>query len=165
MRAQHSRYDWPMRSRPTPGQLEVWRAFLEAHHAITNALTHELEESGLPIGFYDVLVQLTEAGAAGMRMADLARKVLISKSGLTRLIDRMNEAGLVVRVPSPEDARGFHVVATQEGRAALRRASPIHLRGVARHFTSLLSDQELAVIGEAMARVTLGGRAPVPPPK
>lgn len=149
-----AQYDWIVRSRPTRGQLKVWRAFLEAHHAITNTLSVELEVSGLSIGFYDVLVQLTEAGTDGLRMADLARRVLISKSGLTRLIDRMNGAGLVVRVPSPEDARGLRVLATPEGRAALRWASPIHLRGIATHFTSLLSEHELAVIGEALARVT-----------
>ena len=116
-------------------------------------LAEELEEAGLPIGFYDVLIQLTEAEPGGLRMADLARRVLLSKSGLTRLVDRMVGQGLVRRRPSPEDGRGFYVVVTQHGRLALRRASPVHLRGIATHFTSLLTDDEMRVITNAMSRV------------
>lgn len=142
-----------MKARPTRDQLAAWRAFLDAHHAVTNVLADELEEIGLPIGFYDVLVQLTEAGPKGLRMADLAKKVLISKSGLTRLVDRMDRANLVTRIPSTEDARGFYVVATPEGQAALRRASPTHLRGVADHFTSLLTEHETSLLSSALRRI------------
>jgi DNA-binding MarR family transcriptional regulator len=142
-----------MRARPTRDELAAWRAFLEAHHAVMAVLGDELEEIGLPIGFYDVLVQLTEAEPGGLRMADLARRVLLSKSGLTRLVDRMVGQGLVRRRPSPEDGRGFYVVVTQFGRSALRRTSPHHLRGIANHFTSLLTDDELRVIANAMTRV------------
>jgi DNA-binding MarR family transcriptional regulator len=141
-----------MKSRPTRVELAAWRAFLEAHHAVMAVLGEELEEIGLPIGFYDVLVQLTEA-ERGLRMAELARRVLLSKSGLTRLVDRMVGQGLVRRRPSPEDGRGYYVVATTLGRNALRRASPGHLRGVANHFTSLLTADELTVITRAMNRV------------
>ena len=141
-----------MKSRPTREELAAWRAFLEAHHAVMAVLGEELEEIGLPIGFYDVLVQLTVA-EHGLRMAELARRVLLSKSGLTRLVDRMAGQGLVRRQPSPEDGRGFYVVATDLGRSALRRASPGHLRGVANHFTSLLTAAELPVITRAMKRV------------
>jgi DNA-binding MarR family transcriptional regulator len=141
-----------MKSRPTRAELAAWRAFLEAHHAVMAVLGEELEEIGLPIGFYDVLVQLTEA-ERGLRMAELARRVLLSKSGLTRLVDRMAGQGLVRRRPSPEDGRGYYVVATTLGRNALRRASPGHLRGVANHFTSLLTADELTVITRAMNRV------------
>ena len=142
-----------MKVRPTRDKLAAWRAFLEAHHAVTNILADELEEIGLPIGFYDVLVQLTEAGSNGLRMADLARKVLISKSGLTRLVDRMEAAGLVTRQSSPEDARGFYVLPTEVGVQALRKATPTHLRGVNAHFTSLLSTDELELIEVMMTRV------------
>ena len=150
---QHSIYDVDMNTRPTREGLAAWRAFLEAHHAVTTVLAEELDEIGLPIGFYDVLVQLTEAELAGLRMADLARRVLLSKSGLTRLVDRMAREGLVARRPSPEDGRGYYVIATPVGRTALRKASPDHLRGVAKHFTSLLTDDELAMITNAMTRV------------
>lgn len=142
-----------MSPRPTSDELAAWRAFLEAHHAVMAVLGEELEEIGLPIGFYDVLVQLTEAEPRGLRMADLARRVLLSKSGLTRLVDRMVGQGLVRRRPSPEDGRGYYVVATNLGRNSLRRASPGHLRGVANHFTSLLTEEELRVITKTMNRV------------
>jgi DNA-binding MarR family transcriptional regulator len=139
--------------RPKREELAAWRAFLDAHHAVMAVLGEELEEIGLPIGFYDVLVQLSEGEPGGLRMADLARRVLLSKSGLTRLVDRMVRQGLVRRRPSPEDGRGYYVVATPLGRSALRRASPGHLRGVANHFTSVLTGDELRVITEAMNRV------------
>jgi DNA-binding MarR family transcriptional regulator len=142
-----------MKSRPNREELAAWRAFLEGHHAVMAVLGEELENAGLPIGFYDVLVHLTEAGPGGLRMADLARRVLLSKSGLTRLVDRMVGQGLVRRRPSPEDGRGFYVVATSFGRLSLRRASPVHLRGIADHFTSLLTIEELRVITNAMNRV------------
>ena len=86
-------------------------------------------------------------------MADLARKVLISKSGLTRLVDRMQAAGLVTRQSSQEDARGFHVLTTEAGVQALRRATPTHLRGVAKHFTSLLTENETSVLSSALRRI------------
>ena len=146
-----------MKNRPAREELAAWSAFLEAHHAVMAVLGEELEEIGLPIGFYDVLVQLTEA-ERGLRMAELARRVLLSKSGLTRLVDRMARQGLVRRRPSPEDGRGFYVVATKPGLSALRRASPGHLRGVVSHFTSLLTADELTVITRAMKRVADAAR-------
>ena len=147
-----------MKTGPTRPELAAWRAFLEAHHGVMTVLGEELDEIGRPISFYDVLVQLTEAEPSGLRMVDLARRVLISKSGLTRLVDRMAGQGLVRRQPSPEDGRGYYVVATRLGRSALRRASPRHLRGIARHFTSLLTDEELKVVGNAMTRVAESSR-------
>ena len=147
-----------MKSRPTREELAAWRAFLEAYHAVTAVLGEELEEIGLPIAFYDVLVQLNESGPNGLRMADLARRVLLSKSGLTRLIDRMVHQGLVRRQPSPEDGRGYYIIPTARGRTALRRASPFHLRGVAMHFTSLLSDDEIKAVTNAMNRVAESAR-------
>ena len=150
---QHSPYAAGVKIRPNREELAAWRAFLEAHHALMAVLGEELEEIGLPIAFYDVLVQLNEAGPGGLRMADLARRVLLSKSGLTRLVNRMVAQGLVTRRPSPEDGRGFYVEATKGGRQALRRASPAHLRGIANHFTSLLTGDEVRVITNAMTRV------------
>ncbi|MGH8927249.1 MAG: MarR family winged helix-turn-helix transcriptional regulator [Acidimicrobiia bacterium] len=140
-------------SRPTRDELAAWRAFLEAHHGVMSRLTEELEEVGLPIGFYDVLIHLTEEGPDGLRMADLARRVLVSRSGLTRLVDRMEQDGLVRRRPSPEDGRGYYVTATPQGKTALCNASPTHLRGIAAHFTSQLTHGEIAVISEALSRV------------
>jgi DNA-binding MarR family transcriptional regulator len=139
---------------PTGRQLASWRAFLLAHHTIATVLEEELErETGLPLNWYDVLVHLHETDNDSVRMADLAKRVLISRSGLTRLVDRMEAAGLVMRRSSTNDARSLLVSMTESGLRTLRTAAPIHLRGVAVHFASLLSDQELNLIGSVMAKL------------
>jgi DNA-binding MarR family transcriptional regulator len=148
-----------MAKRPQRAGLAAWRAFLEAHHAVVEALGDELERAGLSLSMYDVLVHLIEAGGAGLRMADLAQRVLLSKSGLTRLVDRMALAGLVTRQPSTADARVVHVVPTPAGIATFRRISPTHLRGVARHFTSMLSPEETVVITTTMGRLVQAASA------
>ena len=104
-------YDRPLMStRPSPDRLAVWRSFLEAHAAITQVLAAELDaERELPISWYDVLLQLTEAGGR-LRMQELAGRLVVNKSSLTRLIDRIEAAGYVEREPSPEDGRGQYAV-------------------------------------------------------
>lgn len=135
-------------------ELAAWRAFLEAHAAVTKVLERELHaEAGLPLTWYDVLVQLSEAEAGRLRMGELAQAVLLSRSALTRLVDRMQAAGLVERGPVVSDARGSFAVLTSEGAATLRRATPIHLRGVAEHFSRLLSREESGVLRRALQRV------------
>jgi DNA-binding MarR family transcriptional regulator len=132
--------------------LAAWRAFLQAHRTVTAALANELEAvTGMSLAWYDVLVQLTEGGS--LRMKQLADRVLLSRSGLTRLVDRLEVEGWVVRRASPEDARGFYVEITPAGTASLRRASVVHLRGVVHHFTRLLQADELEVIRRLMERL------------
>ena len=136
-----------------PDWLTAWRAFLEAHARVTEALEAELrEECGLPLAWYDVLVQVAEA-PSGLRMQELARAVLLSKSGLTRLVDRMEEAGLVARQADASDRRALRVVLTPAGREALRRATPVHLRGVRRHFASRLEPGDAEALTSAVGRV------------
>ena len=120
----------------------AWRGFLTAHARITASLGAELEEAGeIPLTWYDVLVQLGEGGGR-LRMQDLAHSVLLSKSGLTRLVDRMEAEGLVRREQCPSDKRGMLAVITPAGTAALRRAAPVHLAGIERHFSRHLSEEE-----------------------
>ena len=93
----------------------MWRALLEAHATITQKLAAELEaERALPLSWYEVLLQLTEAGGR-LRMQELAARMLIHKSSLTRLVDRMEDGGLVVREPCVEDGRGHYAVVTRDG--------------------------------------------------
>lgn len=96
---------------------------------------------------YDVLVQLVEAPERRLRMTELADAVLLSRSGLTRLVDRMARRGLVRREPTPEDARGVYAVLTDDGLVTLRRASSTHLRGVAERVVDVLPPDELAALG------------------
>jgi DNA-binding MarR family transcriptional regulator len=125
-------------------RLGVWRAFLRAHAGVTRQLERELAaEAGMPLTWYDVLLQLAEAPGRRLRMAELADRVLLSRSGLTRLVDRLQAENLVSREPSPDDARGTYTVLTPEGLAALRRTAPVHLAGVQRHWLDHFSDDEL----------------------
>jgi DNA-binding MarR family transcriptional regulator len=86
-------------------------------------------------------------------MAELADRVLLSRSGLTRLIDRLQAEGLVRREPSPDDARGTFTVLTDAGMSRLRGAAPVHLAGISRHWLALFSDDELRELGQLLARL------------
>lgn len=134
--------------------MAAWRSFLTAHARVTELLEAELQtEKQISLGWYDVLVQLQETPGNRLRMTELAAKVLLSKSGLTRLVDRMCEAGLVERSFDETDRRGRWVTLNEAGRARLRGAAPVHLRGIAEHFTSLLEDDEATVIASALNRI------------
>ncbi len=112
----------------------------------------------MSLAWYDVLLQLSVSGEARLRLQELADRVLYSRSGLTRLIDRMESAGLVCREPCPEDKRGTFAVLTAQGKRELRRAAPTHLRGIEEYFFSKLSVQEIEVINEAMSKLLVGTR-------
>ncbi len=144
---------------PTANGMAAWRAFLEAHARVTALLEKELlEQHGLALSWYDVLVQLSEAPQRRLRMTELASAVLLSKSGLTRLVDRMVEAGLLDRDADPADRRGVLVSLSDAGLARLREAAPTHLRGVERHFAGALSEREAQLVAAALGRVARSGR-------
>jgi DNA-binding MarR family transcriptional regulator len=149
-----------MPPRPDPAQLAAWRLLLEAHATVTELLEHELvAERGLPLSRYDVLLNLAEAPGGRLRMQELSSSVLLSKSGLSRLVDRMVEAGLVRRERCEDDRRGWFAVLTDQGRSALRRAAPVHLRGIHEHFTRHLTPDEIQTVTAALARVVAAARA------
>jgi DNA-binding MarR family transcriptional regulator len=149
-----------MPPRPDPAQLAAWRRLLEAHATVTELLEHELvSERGLPLSRYDVLLNLAEAPGGRLRMQELSASVLLSKSGLSRLVDRMVEAGLVRRERCEDDRRGWFAVLTDQGRSALRRAAPVHLRGIQEHFARHLEPAEVEVLTVALARVVAAARA------
>lgn len=146
-------------ARPNAAQLEIFGRFLRAHQQVGELLNKSLvEEKGLSLPWYDVLLQLSASGEDRLRLQELADRVLYSRSGLTRLIDRMESAGLVRREPCPDDKRGTFAVLTPAGKRTLRRAAPTHLRGIEEHFFSKLSDDEIEVIGEAMRKLLEGTR-------
>lgn len=134
-------------------QLEAWRLFLQAHARTTEVLARELEsEAGLPLNWYDVLIQLDDAGGR-LRMHDLARAVLLSRAGLTRLVDRVSAAGLVRREPCEDDRRGTFVILNEAGKKRLEAARPVHHHGINTHFGAHLSDDEAKGIRAAFERV------------
>jgi DNA-binding MarR family transcriptional regulator len=139
--------------RPDPDRLAVWRSFLEAHAALTRQLEQELEaERGLPLTWYDVLLHLQEAGGQ-LRMHDLADRVLLHKSSVTRLVDRMESAGLVERMVADDDGRSRFAMLTSEGRQTLRWAAPVHLRGIQRHFAAHLTDSDVLALARVFAKL------------
>lgn len=109
----------------------------------------------LALNMYDVLVQLVEASDHRLRMTDLARAVLLSRSGITRLVDRMAREGYVRREQDPQDARGVWTVLTDDGYERLRTASSTHLQGVSRYVVSRLEPDELAALGRACAKLAV----------
>ena len=152
-------YNGWMPARPDPAQLAAWRRLLEAHATVTELLERELvAERGLPLSRYDVLLNLAEAPEGRLRMQELSASVLLSKSGLSRLVDRMVEAGLVRRERCEDDRRGWFAVLTDQGRSALRRAAPVHLRGIQEHFVRHLEPEEVQVLATALARVVAAAR-------
>jgi DNA-binding MarR family transcriptional regulator len=137
-----------------PTRMAAWRAFLEAHRRTTARLARELQDDeDLPLTWFDVLVQLSEAPSGSLRMQDLADRVLLSQSGLTRLVDRMETAGLVERRRCPEDGRGTLATVTRAGLGRLRRAWPTHLAGVREAFADVLTEEEAEVLARALRRV------------
>lgn len=143
----------PQPLRPNDWRVGVWRSFLRAHAGVTAQLEGELAAAELPLAWYDVLLQLVEAPRRRLRMAELADRVLLSRSGLTRLVDRLQAEGYVTREPSPDDARGTYTVLTRAGFDALRAAAPVHLMGVRDHFLRRFTDDELRTLGVLLARL------------
>jgi DNA-binding MarR family transcriptional regulator len=135
-------------------RLSAWRAFLRAHARIVRDLERELhDEQGMALTDYDVLVQLSAVEPHRLRMSELADRLLLSRSGVTRLVDRLTAVGWVERVTCDDDRRGQWASLTDAGYARLREASPIHLRGVAEHFLDRLPDEDLTVLERALVRL------------
>jgi DNA-binding MarR family transcriptional regulator len=142
---------------PTETHLAAWRALLNAHAAAVGAIERDLTAARhIPLTWYDVLVALSEAPDGRLRLHELADRVVLSRSGLTRLVDRLEAAGLLRREACPTDRRGAFAVLTPEGTVALRRTWPTYARGIAKHFARHLSADEAAAIAATLGRVRDG---------
>jgi DNA-binding MarR family transcriptional regulator len=140
-------------------ELGAWRGLLRAHSALTARLDAELREHhDLALGAYEVLISLADSPGGRLRMGELARALLLSRSGLTRLVDRLARRGLVARERCADDARGWFAVITPEGRELLREARPAHLDGVRRHFLEGLSRADLRALDGAWRKLGVDGR-------
>lgn len=138
-------------------ELAAWRGLLVAHGRVIAALDDELERAhGLPLSSYEVLLQLSLAPGQSLRMGDLAERLLLSRSGLTRLVDRLVGRGLLERHSCPSDRRGTYARLTPDGARRFEEARPTHLRGVREHFLSRLRPQDLDHLASTWERV-LGG--------
>lgn len=135
-------------------ELRTWRAMLSAQAMLVAALDRELlSEHDLGLADYDVFVQLSEAKDGSLRMADLARAVLLSPSGLTRRLDGLVRNGYVERKPCPSDGRGLLAVLTEAGYKKLETMAPTHLRGVRAHFIDLIEPEDTPAINRMLDKI------------
>ena len=129
-----------------PG-VDAWEALLRVHAALVPVLGGEVEDAtGLPLSWYDVLLELNSASRRRLRMQDLGERVVLSRTRVSRIVDDMIGQGLVTREPDPTDGRASLAIITADGRRALRRAAPVYLSGIQRHFTTHLESEELKTI-------------------
>ncbi|HEU0023825.1 MAG TPA: MarR family transcriptional regulator [Thermoleophilaceae bacterium] len=136
-------------------ELAAWRGLLRAHARLTKALDVELVRAhGLPLTSYEVLLFLADSDEGRLRMSELADSVLLSRSGLTRLVDRLERQGLLRRETCAQDGRGAYAAITQRGRTIFDHARATHLEGVRKRFLGQLSREELRSLGELWRRTT-----------
>jgi DNA-binding MarR family transcriptional regulator len=153
----------PRDARPNPTEMtdappsrgiETWRVFLQAHATVVRRLEAELDADGdISLADLDVLIQLANAPTGRLRMSELADTVLLSRSGMTRRIDRLEAAGLVQRHECAADRRGAYAGITDDGLARMRAARPTHLRGIREQFIERLSDDELDAVRDALTKL------------
>lgn len=143
-----------MTERLSDTELRAWQALLHAHHDVTATLDRELrEEHGLSFSEYDVLLRLARAPGRALRMSELAERVLLSPSGLTRLVDRLASRRLLERRSQEGDGRVFLAALTERGLEELRKAARTHLRGIREHFTGRLSETQLRNVASGLEAV------------
>ena len=132
----------------------AWRGLLQAQAEVLRAIEADLRRTGaVPLAWYDVLLELNAAPDRRLRMTDLASRVVLSRTRVSRIVDDLVRAGLVERSPDPVDKRGAYATLTPEGRKAFKHAAPLYLDAIDRHFTTLLSDRERTTIAAALDRV------------
>jgi DNA-binding MarR family transcriptional regulator len=140
---------------PNDPRLDAWRAFLVAHTRLFRRLDEELRlEHALSLPEYETLLQIAQAPDRRMRMSQIATRVLLSKSGVTRLVDRLVADGFVARSQCSSDARGAEAGLTPAGLERLRAAARTHLRGIERYFLSAVEADDLIVLRQMMDSIS-----------
>jgi DNA-binding MarR family transcriptional regulator len=157
LQKRQSQKEQPLSS-PSPAGLRAWRLFFESALALSDVLDDELKrDAGIPVRWYDAMVQLEET-TGGLRMNELAERILYSKSSFTRVVDRMEAAGLVRRVRPENDRRSIFVVLTDEGRNTMEHARRHHRHGIDQHFTRHLADSDIKALTRAFEKVSTHAR-------
>lgn len=145
-------------------EFRAWRTFVYAYSVVVPTLDQELARAlGLSLNQFEVLEWLRIAGGRGLRMSDLASRVVLSSSGVTRAVDQLERRGLVARCVFEDDKRGYLAVLTAEGRVFLRKATKVHLQGLREHFLHHLSRTELEHLATALETILDGEGSPLPP--
>jgi DNA-binding MarR family transcriptional regulator len=145
-------------SSPSPERLRAWRLYFESALALHDVLDAELErDAGISLRWYDALVHLEET-PDGLRMNELAERILYSKSGFTRVVDRLEDAGLVRRIRPENDRRSILVVLTDHGRNTLEQARRHHRHAIEQHFSRHLADTDIRALTRAFEKISTHAR-------
>jgi DNA-binding MarR family transcriptional regulator len=132
----------------------AWAALLRVHAALVPLLDRELQAAcGLPLTWYDVLLELNAAPGRRLSMSELGDVAVVSRSRASRVVDHLAAAGLVTRESNPDDRRSSYATITDAGRERLRGAAPIYLAGIRRHFTERMTTAESASVAAALEKV------------
>ena len=143
-----------VKKNPSPERIAAWRGLLTVQARVVARIEDGLAAASLPpLGWYDVLFALHEQPDKRLRMAALAEEVLLSRSGLTRLVDRLEAQGYLQREPCPTDKRGFLVVLTGSGTELLRKIWPVYRAGIAGYFSDLLSDADITNLSAVFGKI------------
>ncbi len=139
---------------PTDGTLRAWRTLLTAQAVVLDAIEGQLQdERQLPLAWFEVLARLSSTEGGAVRMQDLADRLVLSRSGVTRLVDRIEAAGLIERASCPSDRRGTFAVLTDAGRRAFAGAHSVVDRAVEEHFARHLDPSETRLLGSILAKL------------
>jgi DNA-binding MarR family transcriptional regulator len=142
-----------MSARVPEPHLSAWRAVLNAHASLVGRIEQALANAGLPpLAWYDVLWAVRRAPGRQVRMAELADGLTLSRGGVTKLVDRLEAAGLLRRERAEDDGRGFYAALTDAGQEMLRRMWPVYARTLRDTFVDTVSDEEAAVISAGLER-------------
>jgi DNA-binding MarR family transcriptional regulator len=134
--------------------LKAWRLFITSHAKLIQQIDADLQAAGqISLSWYDVLIELYEAPEKRLRMTELAERVVLSRSGLTRLVDRLEERDFLRRETDPQDRRGFYVLITEAGISAMRMAWPVYAKGIQGYFADALSAEEAAVLAQVFGKI------------
>jgi DNA-binding MarR family transcriptional regulator len=131
----------------------AWAALLRTHAAVVPLLDRALVQSGLPLSWYDVLLELNAAPGRRLTMGQLGERAVLSRSWVSRVVDELCRAGLLKREANPADRRSAYAVITPAGRQRLRAAAPVYLAAIDQHFARHLSDAERRTIAAGLAKV------------
>jgi len=135
-------------------RLDAWRMFITLHAKIIELIDADLQAAGgLPLQQYDVLIELFEAEEKRLRMYELAQRVVLSRSSITRLVDQLARQDMLTREIDPQDRRGSYAVLTEAGEAALRQSWPLYREAILRHFGAFLSNDEAQTLFDAFTRM------------
>jgi DNA-binding MarR family transcriptional regulator len=133
--------------------IDAWRAMLLAHAGAVRAIEKDVQRVGIPLTWYDVLLELNAAEGRQLRMQELSDRVVLSRTRVSRLVDEMVVHGLVRKRPDSDDRRSTWAVITPEGRTALRETAPTYVAGIREHFNRFLTDSERRAVARALGKV------------